>query len=240
MKIGCVNCGAEIGLERDEPFFVCPFCNSSLFLDRAKTFKDLLFLPILPAAAARSKLEEELARREIPPCPLGSVEPLLVPFWGVRGESLQETVPAFSPVPPGLQGYRLPSAESVFFKADSAEGFEPLPCAEAASSVWQGRKDVSTFSLYRVPFFKISFSAGAFSYEGWVDAVSGKVLLEQTPPPISGAISSRYLALVFTLFAVFALAAAVVPGFGWSLVVVGVLAAASVPLVKRFAARGDE
>jgi hypothetical protein len=239
LKIGCVNCGAEIGLERDEPFFVCPFCNSSLFLDRAKTFKDLLFLPLLPAAAARSKLQEELARREIPPCPLGAVEALLVPFWGVRGEELQETVPAFSPVPAGLQGYRLPSAESVFFTPDAAEGFEPMPCAEAASAAWQGRKDVSSFSLYRVPFFKVSFSAGTFSYEGWVDAVSGRVLLDQTPPPVSGAISSRYLTLVFALFGVFTLAAAIVPGFGWSLIVVGALAAAAVPLVKRFAAGGD-
>jgi hypothetical protein len=239
LKIGCVNCGAEIGLERDEPFFVCPFCNSSLFLDRAKTFKDLLFLPLLPAAAARSKLAEELARREIPACAIQEVRPLLVPFWGVRGEALQETVAAFSPVPVGLQGYRLPSAESVFFSSEAAEGFEPMPCAEAASAVWQGRKDVSSFSLYRVPFFRVSFSAGAFTYEGWVDAVSGRVLLTQTPPPVSAAISSRFLALVFTLFGLFTLVAAVVPGFGWSLVAVGALAAASVPVVKRLAAGGQ-
>lgn len=233
-----MNCGAEIGLERDEPFFVCPFCNSSLFLDRAKTFKDFLFVPLLPPAAARSRVEEELSRREVPGCPVRSVEQVLVPFWGVRGEALQETVPALSPVPSALMGYRMPSAESVFFTPEAAEGFEPVPCAETSSAAWRGRADVSSCSLYRVPFFRVSFSAGAFSYEAWVDAVSARVFMDQTPPPVSAAISSRYLSLVFALFGVFALAAAVAPTFGWSLVAVGLLAAASVPFVKRFAAGG--
>lgn len=237
MNIRCANCSAEIALERDEEFLVCPFCNSSLYLDRAHTFKSFLLKPAVSSAGAADRLAQELARREIPPAPASGSEALLAPFWGVRGEAMQETVPAFSPVPALLQGYRLPSADALNFDDSQTGGFAVLPCSESSSSRWEGREDVSSFALYRVPFHKLSFGAGAVSYSAWVDAVTGKVYMDLAPPPRSEAISSRFLSVLFGLFALFTAVAALVPGFGWSLVAVSAVAALAFPVVKR-AARG--
>ncbi|OYW01638.1 MAG: hypothetical protein B7X11_03945, partial [Acidobacteria bacterium 37-65-4] len=63
MNIRCANCSAEIPLERDEEFLVCPFCNSSLYLDRAHTFKSFLVKPAVSSAGAVNRLAQELARR---------------------------------------------------------------------------------------------------------------------------------------------------------------------------------
>ena len=235
MKIRCASCGGEIALKRDEAFLSCPFCSSSLYLDRAKTFRSLLISPVLTAVAAKGRLEEELARREVPPCSVRASRVVLAPFWGVRGESLQESTPAFSPVPPALQGYRLPSAGTVFMDAAAMDGYTMIPCSEHTSSTWEGRQDVSSFTLYHVPFYEMQLGAGRLSYDCWIDAVTGKVYLDQTPPQRSENISSRFLALVFVLFAAFTAAAAIVPGFGWSILAVAAMAVAAVPLARRAA-----
>lgn len=237
MKIRCANCGAEIAVERDDAFLVCPFCNSSLYLDRAHTFKNLLLTAGLQEASARDLLQKELALREIPPAPARKVERVLLPYWGVRGESLQETMPAYSPAPAVLQGYRLPSAGAVFYEEGLAGGFEPVACSEAASSRWEGREDVSSFALYRVPFYKISFGGGARAYTAWVEAVAGKVFMDDAPPPMSSEISSHFLKLVVLLFVIFTAIAALVPGFGLSLLAVAVAAAVAFPVLRGLGAR---
>jgi hypothetical protein len=236
VNIRCASCSAEIKLERDEAFIVCPFCNSSLYLDRAQTFRSFLLKPSVSATGAADRLAQELSRREIPPAPSKKIEGVWAPFWGVRGGALQETLPAFSPVPVALQGYRLPSADAVYFRDDLAEGFIALPCSESGSTKWEGREDVSSFALYRAPFYKLSFGAGDVAYVAWVDAVKGKVYMDKAPPPQSEAISSRFLGVLLVLFAVFTMVAAVVPGFGWSLLAVSALAVLVYPVIKRLAA----
>jgi len=236
VKIRCASCSAEIGLERDEAFIVCPFCNSSLYLDRAHTFRSFLLKPSVSAMGAADRLAQELSRREIPPTPAKGGEGVWAPFWGVRSGALQETLPAFSPVPVALQGYRLPSADAVYFQEEVAAGFSSLPCSESGSTKWEGRADLSTFALYRAPFYKLSFGAGTVPYVAWVDAVTGKVYMDKAPPPQSEAISSRFLRVLLVLFAIFTLVAAVVPGFGWRLLAVSALAALAFPVIKRLAA----
>ena len=233
MNIRCASCSAEIALVRDEEFLVCPFCHSSLYLDRAHAFKTWTLKPAVSATGAVDRLAQELARREIPPVPTTRSEAILAPFWGIRGEAMQETVPAFSPVPALLQGYRLPSADALNFDESQTGAFAVLPCSESSSSKWEGREDISSFTLYQVPFYRLAFGAGAVSYSAWVDAVSGKVYMDQAPPPRSEAISSRFLGILFGLFALFTAVAAFVPGFGWSLLAVSAVAALSYPLVKR-------
>ena len=122
MKLRCANCSAELALERDEAFFVCPFCSSSLYLDQARTFKSFLLPPAHSETSARDLLAREIARREIPPAAVTRCDRVLLPFWGVRGQNLQETLPAFSPVSEALQGYRLPAAGAVFYRDDVVVG----------------------------------------------------------------------------------------------------------------------
>lgn len=233
MKIRCANCGAEIGLERDETFLVCPYCNSSLFLGGSKAFKHFLMPPVVSATGAKDALAKALGEREIPPVDVTGVERLLLGYWGVRGEALQETVAAFSPVPQALVDYVLPSSPSVFYEEGAVEGFSPVPSAEGASAVWEHREDVSSLALYEVPFYRVSFRSGACSYSAWVDGVSGRVYLDGAPPAQSDAITGRFLKLALSMLSLFTLEALVVPGFGWGLLVISVSAAAAFLLVRR-------
>ena len=200
MEIRCANCSAKITLERDDPFLKCPFCDSTLFLDRAQTFKRFQLPPSVSEARARSVLADELGRREMPRLPILQVKGLLLPFWGVRGKESGDTFPAFSPLPAALHGFRLPPAGALRFgrasgrlRAHTLLGQHLRPLAEPSR---RRRVRVSTS-------FRSSGSASGqekASYTAWLDAVVGSVHLEQTPPPLSGRITRRFWWALTLLF----------------------------------------
>jgi DNA-directed RNA polymerase subunit RPC12/RpoP len=232
MEIRCANCSAKINLERDDPFLKCPFCDSTLFLDRAQTFKRFQLPPSVSEARARSGLIEELSRREMPRLPILEMKGLLLPFWGVRGKESGDTFPAFSPLPAALHGFRLPPAGALV-SAEPPDGFEPIPCSDNTSALWQNHPDAGAFSLYLVPFYRISFGTEKASYTAWLDAVVGSVHLEQTPPPLSGRITRRFWSALTLLFCLFGAEAFLLEG--WiALVVVAATAAACYPALRGF------
>ena len=232
MDVRCANCSATIRLERAEPFLRCPFCGSTLVVDRARTFRNFLLPPALTAAHASALLQKELVRREMPPCGIRAVKGVLLPFWGVRGEALQETLPCFSPVPTALAGYKLPSAGAVPFSEETLQGFAAAPCSQTSSATWEGSPDVSAFAQYRVPFFRVEYGGAEAAYVAWVEGVSGRVYLDRTPPAISASISRRFWLTMTALFLLFAAEGLFVPGFGWSLLVVAASAALLFPFPR--------
>jgi DNA-directed RNA polymerase subunit RPC12/RpoP len=232
LEVGCANCGAKIPLQRDDALLVCPYCSSTLYLDRAHTFKKFVLLPNVSKVQADDLLKADLSSREIPRPPIQRVEQLMLPFWGVRGESLQETIPAFAPVPSALAGYRLPSAGAEVYSEDSAPDYQRVDCAESASASWEGRPDVSSFSQFLVPFFKVAYGAGGVSYTAWVEAVSGRVFLDQVPPPMTSAITQKFWMVLALMFLLFTVEGLLVPGLGLSALVIAITAAALFPFVK--------
>lgn len=232
MDVRCANCSAKIPLERDDALITCPFCNSTLYLDRAHSFLTFEFAPAITQQRACDLLAQELAAREIPRQPVVATKGLLLPFWGVRGEALQETLPAFSPVPSALSSFRLPSAGATVYRQEAPDGFSAVPCAEGASAAWEGREDISFFRQMMVPFFRVTYGVGGSTYTAWVDAVSGKVYGDQTPPPMTAAISRQFWGVLAVLFVVFALEGMLIPGFLPSALVIALTGVACVPLVR--------
>jgi DNA-directed RNA polymerase subunit RPC12/RpoP len=232
MDLRCANCSGMIRIERAESFLVCPFCGSTLVVDRARTFRSFLLPASVSGSHAGALLQEELSRREMPRCKITAVRGFLLPFWGVRGETLQETLPCFSPVPPALAGYKLPSAGAVPFSEGESPGFAPVACSESSSATWEGSPDVSAFAQYRVPFFKVEYGGGEASYTAWVEGVSGRVFLDRTPPSLSGSISRRFWLAMTAFFLLFAAEGLLVPGFGWSLLAVAATAAILFPFAR--------
>ena len=239
MQVRCANCAAQIDLERDDAFLRCPYCGSTLYLDRAQTFRRFTLPPAVSKTRAADLLAGELAAQELPRLPLRNCEGALLPFWGVRGVEMQETIPAFSPVPPGLHEFRLPSAGAVPDAEREEEGFRRESCSESASATWEGRTDVSSFGLYFVPFYAISYGDGGQAYTAWVDAVSGRVCLSQTPPPLTDRITRRFwrsLSLAFLALAVEALA---IPNSWVALAVVAITAAVIYPTLRGLFGGGE-
>lgn len=233
MEVRCANCGAKIPLERDDSLLTCRYCGSTLYLDRGHTFLQFLLPPSVSPVRARDLLAQDLAEREVGVVAVRAVEGLLLPFWGVRGESLQESIPAFSPVPADLAGYRLPAAGAAGFDGKAPEGFTALACGEVSSASWEGRKDVASFGLYMVPFYKIAYGSGSAQYSAWVEAVSGRVYMARTPPPLTAAITRRFWSVLAGLFGLFTVEGLLIPGILWSAAAVAVTGAALYPMVRQ-------
>ncbi len=237
MEVRCASCGGKIALERDEPFLRCPFCGSTLYLDRAQTFQRFLIPPAVPRARVEPLLREALAAAEMPPLPVQSVVAELLPFWSVQEEGGRRTIAAFSPQPPALHGFSLPSAGAVYFSEEAAGGFAVMPCAESASAQWHGREASGRFSLVMVPFYRVTYGAEK-TYAAWIDGVTGKVHLGEGPPPLTTQISRRFWAILTLLFLVFTAEAFLLRGI-WSLAAVAVSALAAYPAARRFFEEGE-
>jgi hypothetical protein len=211
MKVRCASCGGDIPLERDHPFLDCPYCASTLYLDRAQTFPRFVLPPSLPPSRAVLELKNAWRSNELPDLPLLETKGLLVPFWSVRGRESQGAVPAFSPRPPCLEEYRLPAA-GARLGGGEPEGFEVAPCSQGASTAWMGTEEGASYSLFLVPFFRITSGTSRKTYTAWVDAVTGEVRFDETPPPLSGHISRRFWTAMSLLFAVFTAESLLLPG----------------------------
>ncbi|MEW6756781.1 MAG: hypothetical protein AB1347_01050 [Acidobacteriota bacterium] len=224
MKVRCASCGADFSPERDRPFLECPFCASTLYLDRARTFPRLVLPPVLSASRAVLELRNAWRSGELPELPVLETKGLLLPFWSVRGRESQGAVPAFSPRPSCLEEFRLPGAGARVGEA-APPGFEAVPCSQGASTAWMGAGEGTSFTLFMVPFFRIRYGSPRRTYTAWVDGVLGRTLFEETPPPLSAHISRRFWAAMSLLFALFALESFFLPGPA---------AAAAVPLTGVF------
>jgi DNA-directed RNA polymerase subunit RPC12/RpoP len=233
MKLKCARCAADFTLDKDEPFLTCPYCDSHLFLDRTQTHQHYIIPPTIPASRAVVAAMTDAGRKGYP-FPKTGVKPegVLLPFWGIRGKEMQETLPAFTPCPFALSGYRLPAAEAAWYNPDGVAGFETIEPSETSSLDWQDHPKVSSFSLYSVPFHRIRYGKIDPPYELFIDAVSGRIFWGQTPPSGTDDSSRRFTWLLFGLLGAASVTAAVLPGFLPALIGVGVLGALAFPLFR--------
>lgn len=235
MKVRCASCGADFALERDDSFQVCPFCRSTLFLDRARTFLRFAFRPAVSPAQGRLLLLSALRRMELPVLPLQELRPCWVPFWGRRGRESEGVLPALSPRPSWLRGFRLPPAEARVAGGEEVS-FAPWN-GDEVSSAWMGEGEASEYRLFLVPFYRATLGGGEVSCLAWVEAVSGGVRFEKTPPPLTAALSRRYWSAMVGLFALFLAESSLLPA-GPALAAVLLSAFASLPLLRKVAGGG--
>jgi len=234
MQVRCAQCSGAIPLERDDAFLSCPFCGSTLFLDRAETFVRLDVAPTLGAARARDLLAQALHAREVPPAVIRAVEPKRLPFWAVRGAEATTTQAAFSPLPGMLSGFRIPTA-GVSVAAEEEPGpFERVECAGTATTRWADRGAPAGLALFGVPFYRLTFGVeGGRGYEAWVEAATGQIYLGELPPTDTAAISRRSMQVLGAVFAVIALEAVAIPNPLLSLLLAGVVVGVAMPLLRR-------
>jgi len=235
MQVKCAQCGGAIPLERDDAFLRCPFCASTLFLDRAATFIHMELVPALGETRARDLLAQELRRREIPEQPVRSVEKLKLPFWAVREAEALTTQAAFSPLPAALAEFRIPASGASVVQEGPGGEFRPVACAETASARWDPGNLPKGLALFAVPFYRIAFGAkGSRECEAWVEATTGGLWLGDTPPADTAQISRLSMAALVGLFLVVVLESALIPNAALGLVVALVTVVAAYPLLRRW------
>ena len=234
----CRQCGAKAPLKIHDQFQECPFCASHLFLDRASSFKHLALGAKVRVQAARRSLCSTAARRghSFPDNP--ELEQLLLPFWGVRGQDVQETVPAFSPCPLAISSYQLPAAQANWFREEEYPGFEVVPPSDNASAAWGGDEQGVECILYSVPFYRARYGKGQEPFEAFLDAATGKAYWGLSPPCNSGGYSSRFVRSTLALIGAFALESMLLPGLALPALAIGITAAAAFPFFRGFIGGG--
>lgn len=239
MNLDCAQCGGKFPLHVESPFARCPFCSCTLYLDRASSFRHLGLPARIGPSAAMDLLRGGARRRNQPlPEPLDVVH-VVLPFWSVRSESVQETLPAFSPLPVALAPFRLPAAQPAWFDPGDYPGFSVQEPSEESPLAWEGRYGKAAATLYAVPFFKVRYGGGTKPYEAWVDAAGSRVFWGIGPPAGNEAASRRFVKVIGGMVALFGAEAFLLPG-GWlALSAVGVTGAILYPWARRTLAPGD-
>lgn len=232
MKIKCAECGADVEISIAEAFIQCPYCDSTLYLDRARTFMHFLLKPVVSATRAKDLLFDEWKQNELKPLPVREIRGKLLPFWRVKTGGTGETIPAFPPPHGPLTRYRLPAAEAEFF-TETPRGFEKVDCSEASSAHWEGETDLKAFNLFHVPFFEVETGSDKGLYKVWIDAVSGKVFYDESPPSLESGISTRFWFVMIALFLVFTAEGFIFPGV-FAFLVVLASAVLLLPLLGKF------
>ena len=234
MEVRCANCGAKIPLQRDEALLRCPFCDSTLYLDRAHTFLRLLLPPLLNETQAKRRLLDELERREIPAQEIQAADGVLLPFWGKRGGEGVGAVAAFAPLPAALMDYELPSAPAGVSPDEPPPGFARVACSENAAARWEKDERLGAgMALYEAPLFRLSFGSSQERYEAYVDAISGAVFVTDAPPANTTAISKGSMKALLALFATVAVEAMLLPGAGLSFIAAMATCAAAFPILRK-------
>lgn len=234
MEVRCANCGARIPLQRDDALLRCPFCDSTLYLDRAHTFVRLLLPPLLNEAQARRRFAEELTRKEIPEQKVLEAKGLLLPFWGRRGGESVRAEAAFAPLPVALVEYELPSAGATVSPDEPPPGFARLPCSENSAARWEKEQGQGAgLVLYEAPVFHVAYGSAQKPFEAYVDAISGAVFMAESPSAMTDAISRGSMKALIWLFLIFALEAIVIPNAALSLVAAVITGVAAFPVLKK-------
>lgn len=193
MKIVCPQCGAEIQLDKPDPYLSCSYCKNSLFIDLDNIFAIYSFKSSIEPHQIGSYLKKDFEKKgfneelEI----IDSI-PVYFPFWKVEGE--QQVVSGSSRFPQKTTG--LLSANRVFFDAKAVD--YRIEVVEIDTQPDKPRKR----SLYYYPFFKITVKFREKNHDFFVNAVSGEIFGDPIPF-ISGNEVSQFFPLFLTIFLVF-------------------------------------
>ncbi|HPR63660.1 MAG TPA: hypothetical protein PK014_05505 [Thermoanaerobaculia bacterium] len=211
MKIRCAQCAGSIPLDQPESFIHCPYCDSSLFFEGAKTFLHFVIFPRIDSVAARRSLWNNLKREGVIHPGLKDIQMVMLPFWAVRGKGLQKTVPAFAPCPPELAGVLIPPAGVKLSRNDSADGWTFLEPTEQGEAVRDAYPGATEFSLYYLPFYHVVYG-NTLPYEAWIDGVEGRVHTLTLPPKELKKASMAFTFFVTLLFSLALLSSWLIPG----------------------------
>lgn len=238
MHLNCAQCGGEFPVAVESPFARCPFCACHLYLDRATTFRHLGLPATLGRMAALDMVRDSARKSGFFLPGESAVSARVLPFWSVRAESLQETLPAFSPLPFALVPFRLPAAQPSWFRPEDYAGYEVVPPGEESLAWESGGAGGPEIALYSVPFFRVRFGPGPRPAEVWVDAAGGRVFWGDAPAGGEGPAARRFLVVSVGLVAAFALEAALIPGFLPAAGAIAVTGAAAFPWLRASVGQG--
>lgn len=198
MNISCTQCGGTVNVEPGNPFLVCSFCSSALYLDKSRVVFHYVVSPTIGLEDAQGKLRRWMAGNETVKdldrlATIQNQELTYFPMWRFvvrQSNGDQEfSEPACSSSICDLRSLPLSGGSLQFFSPTQFAGMplkEPDVLLDSAAQ-WLKSESGSTSesiketNLIHVPFYTFQYQYSSGSYHAVVDGTTGRVLASVFP-----------------------------------------------------------
>lgn len=242
MELQCTQCAARVGLVEGESFAFCPFCDSSLFLDRSQVVfnyrvETTVDGPAAEAALRRWMAGNDMVKRLDEEAEIVSRRFEHFPFWQFRcrqdsGVEQVHLELAHADANAVIRKVSVPAGGLKFLRREDVESFvHPDIPAESALQRMKTREerattgDLKETSLVFVPLYRFEYRYREAVYSVVVDASSGGVYASLYPTKAETPYQLMGVGSCLVFFALGAFAGTDVVLKAW------LYAAAAVPLV---------
>jgi len=198
ITINCANCGAEIKNTATETFLICPFCDSSLYIDRSKVLFHYMVKPTLDMPGAHRSLRGWMAGNQTVEnldrqAKTISQEFFFFPFWRFvlrRGEQEEVVMePAAATTIYQLKQLKIPAGAMVPFRREEVE--DPQVYREVENDFQKVIQRVESrgvspelikeASIVHVPVYRFTYHYRNWEYTALVEGSTGKTLAAVYP-----------------------------------------------------------
>jgi hypothetical protein len=194
-EVRCAQCGGALRPDEGQIFLVCPFCGSTVYLDKSQVVLHWSLTPTLDEPQARAALARWMAGNETVKdldrkSHLTGVEFHYFPLWLLKvkdgpGERAI-LAPAAATSVTALRELALPAGDLVRYET-SIESISVPPSIPLETVLrWQGQVGTPTdqireAALVHLPLFTFKYDYRGHAYTAVVEAASGRVLANLYP-----------------------------------------------------------
>lgn len=221
MNINCTSCGASIKLPEGETFILCPFCDTSLYIDKSKVVFHYWVKPTVDKQTAHSNLlrwmsgnstvEKLELNAKIDECLF-----FYFPFWRfVIDKDGRETVlmePAGATVMQEIRFIDVPAGSLVFYDHRSIENPEDFNAVDITydkiinkiTSTETGfgvnTDNIKQASLVHIPFYRFIYNYENGGYAAVVEGATGEVFASIFPEKLTVPYTGITVVSIIVLF----------------------------------------
>jgi len=209
--IRCAQCGGLLHPDEGEIFLVCPYCGSTVYLDKSKVVFHWALTPTLDEGQARASLARWMAGNETvkdldTKAHITAQEFRYFPLWLLKvsdgpGERMV-LAPAAATSVTALRDLRLPAGDLVRYESSlDAQSMTPSVPLETVLQ-WQSQvgtpsDQIREAALVHVPLYTFKYDYRGRAYTAVVEASSGRVLANLYPAKAEAPYRTVALATAF-------------------------------------------
>jgi DNA-directed RNA polymerase subunit RPC12/RpoP len=229
LSLECTQCGAKIDPHKDQTFYNCPYCSSTLFIEKGKSIQHYCASLKIARKDLESILRTWLSSGDLPQeASLISAALTYFPFWYFEfGGSKNYLTPANTSEVEEVNRIELPAVELRPFSVEGLGGaslVEPqflheITLEKIVKTTNYTPGELVSSSLIHLPLWTITYAYGTDPavYTAVVEAIGGAVYASVMPaPPLKG-LRVAYYSLAYGSLAAFAIAGFVAPNLWWRL-----------------------
>ena len=242
----CTQCGGELHPDEGQIFLTCPFCSSTVYLDKARVVFHWYLAPTLDEAKARGALSRWMAGNQTVKdldrkARVTEVTFQFFPMWYFKqrlanGREEVALMPGAATAVSEIVHLRLPAGDLRKYNQDADPQAVPptVPLEAALSWLVEGQQgsasEIIEQSLVHIPLFIVKYTYQGNSYTALVEGATGEVIANIYPAKAE----APYLAvgglaaLVYLCLALFPVIGGIANGSGGALAGFGLCVTAGI------------